>query len=71
MTPKSIDVHIICSRCGTAIASENRQMLHDVPAGLYRYFVSCHGAKDFGDHLTVAHTVENATLSAFPEEKAP
>lgn len=68
MTPKRIDIHIICAKCQKPV--EERDMLHDPGAGLYRFFVTCHGAKDFGPHLTVAHTVEKATLDAFPPAAA-
>lgn len=67
MTPKRIDVNIICAKCQKPV--DKRDMVHDVPAGVYRYYVSCHGAKDFGDHLTITadDTAHGKTLSAFPE----
>lgn len=68
MTPKNIDIHILCARCGKTV--DHREMLHDPGAGKFRYFVSCHGEKDFGPHLEIPHTTETATLTAFPE-KAP
>jgi hypothetical protein len=43
-------------------------MIHDLPGGVYRYYVSCHGAKDFGDHLAVTAdgSAHGTVLHAFP-----
>jgi hypothetical protein len=65
MTPTRIDVSIICQQCQKPV--EKREMIHDAPAGVYRYYVSCHGAKDFGDHLAVTTADAHGTvLHAFP-----
>jgi len=66
MTPKRIDISIICARCNRPV--EKREMIHDAPAGVYRYYIQCHGAKDFGDHLVVTadDTAHGKVLSAFP-----
>jgi hypothetical protein len=66
MTPKRIDVSIICSICNKPV--NRREMVHDLPGGVYRYYVECHGAKDFGDHLTVTadDNAHGAVLEAFP-----
>jgi hypothetical protein len=67
MTPTRIDVSIICTQCHKPV--EKREMFYDVPAGVYRYYVQCHGAKDFGDHLTVtAADAHGKVLQAFPTE---
>jgi hypothetical protein len=66
MTPTRIDVSIICQQCQKPV--EKREMIHDAPGGVYRYYVSCHGAKDFGDHLAVTTAdAHGKVLSAFPE----
>ncbi len=65
MTPKRIDVSIICIKCQKPV--KKREMLHDVPAGVYRYYVECHGAKDFGDHLMLPTAdAHGKVLNAFP-----
>ena len=67
MTPKNIDIHIICAKCNKPIVGENRSMVHDPAAGLWKYTVKCHGAVDSGPHLTVrAHEDSHDTiLNAF------
>lgn len=66
MTPKRTDVSIICQQCQKPV--DKREAIHDLPGGVFRYYVECHGAKDFGEHLTVTadDSAHGAILKAFP-----
>lgn len=67
MTPKRVDVSIICAKCNRPV--EQRMMEHDPGTGFYRYKVFCHGEMD--DTLSVE--IEGAhgkVLNAFAKEQA-
>lgn len=72
MTPKRIDVTIICNKCQEPISGADRQMDHDHAAGEWVYTVSHHGAQDKGKHLRVPadESSHGKILVAFPNEPA-